>query len=548
MILLIDNYDSFSYNLYQLIGTIEPDIKVIRNDEMTVKEVKALNPQLIILSPGPGRPDQAGICEEVVKTLGPSIPILGVCLGHQAICEAYGSKIIHAKKLMHGKTSIARLDRSGVLFKEMDAEIKVARYHSLEADPDTLPAELFVTAMADGEIMAVEHEKYPVYGLQFHPESILTPKGIDILRNVVESIRKQKNINIYSNRQQQATTDSKGDNAMIKEAIAKLIKKENLTTEMMEQVMEEIMTGEATDAQKASFLTAMTMKGETIDEITSAAKVMRSHCEKFLNDMDVLEIVGTGGDGANTINISTIASIIVSSTKIPVAKHGNRAASSKCGTADCLEALGVNINLSPAESAILLKEHNMCFLFAQKYHPAMRFVCSVRREIGIRTIFNVLGPLANPAGASMQLLGVYSEALVEPLARVLYNLGVKRAMVVYGQDGMDEISLSAPTTVCEVRNGSFKSYVITPEQFGFKRCKKEDLIGGNPQENAKFALDILNGAKGPKTDAVLLNAGAAIYTAREDITIEDGIKIAREALESGLAAKQLEDFAKATKQ
>ena len=323
---------------------------------------------------------------------------------------------------------------------------------------------------------------------------------------------------------------------MIKEAIAKLIKKENLTTEMMEQVMEEIMTGEATDAQKASFLTAMTMKGETIDEITSAAKVMRSHCEKFLNDMDVLEIVGTGGDGANTINISTIASIIVSSTKIPVAKHGNRAASSKCGTADCLEALGVNINLSPAESAILLKEHNMCFLFAQKYHPAMRFVGSVRREIGIRTIFNVLGPLANPAGASMQLLGVYSEALVEPLARVLYNLGVKRAMVVYGQDGM------------EVRNGSFKSYVITPEQFGFKRCKKEDLIGGNPQENAKFALDILNGAKGPKTDAVLLNAGAAIYTAREDITIEDGIKIAREALESGRAAKQLEDFAKATKQ
>ena len=184
MILLIDNYDSFSYNLYQLIGTIEPDIKVIRNDEMTVEEIKALNPQLIILSPGPGRPDQAGICEEVVKTLGPSIPILGVCLGHQAICEAYGGKIIH------GKTSIARLDRSRVLFKEMDAEIKVARYHSLEADPDTLPAELFVTAMADGEIMAVEHEKYPVYGLQFHPESILTPKGIDILRNVVESIRK----------------------------------------------------------------------------------------------------------------------------------------------------------------------------------------------------------------------------------------------------------------------------------------------------------------------------------------------------------------------
>ena len=335
---------------------------------------------------------------------------------------------------------------------------------------------------------------------------------------------------------------------MIKEAIQLLAQGNNLSKQQAYECMNEIMAGEASQIQMASYLTALSLKGETIDEITGSAGGMREHCIKILNDEDVLEIVGTGGDGANTINISTIASIIVSSTGIPVAKHGNRAASSKCGTADCLEALGVNINLSPAESAILLKEHNMCFLFAQKYHPAMRFVGSVRREIGIRTIFNVLGPLANPAGASMQLLGVYSEALVEPLARVLYNLGVKRAMVVYGQDGMDEISLSAPTTVCEGRNGHFKSYVITPEQFGFKRCKKEDLIGGNPQENAKFALDILNGAKGPKTDAVLFNAGAAIYTAREDITIEDGIKIAREALESGLAAKQLDDFAKATKQ
>ena len=327
---------------------------------------------------------------------------------------------------------------------------------------------------------------------------------------------------------------------MIKEAIAKLIKKENLTTEMMEQVMEEIMTGEATDAQKASFLTAMTMKGETIDEITSAAKVMRSHCEKFLNDMDVLEIVGTGGDGANTINISTIASIIVSSTKIPVAKHGNRAASSKCGTADCLEALGVNINISPAESAILLKEHNMCFLFAQKYHPAMRFVGSVRREIGIRTIFNVLGPLANPAGASMQLLGVYSEALVEPLARVLYNLGVKRAMVVYGQDKLDEISLSAPTTICEIRDGWYRTSVITPEEFGFERCTKDDLKGGTPAENAEITRSILRGEKGHKRNAVLMNAGAALYIAGEAEDMKSGIALAAELIDSGKALDTLE--------
>lgn len=333
---------------------------------------------------------------------------------------------------------------------------------------------------------------------------------------------------------------------MIKEAIAQLVKREDLTSEVMEQVMEEIMTGEATDAQKASFLTALSMKGETIDEITSAAKVLRSHCERFLNDMDVLEIVGTGGDGSNTINISTLSSVVVSAAGIPVAKHGNRAASSKCGTADCLEALGVKIDCAPARSAQILKDINLCFLFAQKYHPAMRFVGAVRKEMGIRTLFNVLGPLANPAGATMQLFGVYSEELVEPLAHVLRNLGVKRAMVVYGRDSMDEISLSAETNVCEFKNDEFKSYVIKPEDLGLTRCNKEDLVGGTPQENAAIVNDILGGAKGPKTDVVLLNAGAAIYLASDGITLKDGIEKAREIIVSGKAKKQLEKFIEET--
>lgn len=333
---------------------------------------------------------------------------------------------------------------------------------------------------------------------------------------------------------------------MIKEAIAQLIKREDLTSEVMEQVMEEIMTGEATDAQKASFLTALSMKGETIDEITSAAKVLRSHCERFLNDMDVLEIVGTGGDGSNTINISTLSSVVVSAAGIPVAKHGNRAASSKCGTADCLEALGVKIDCAPARSAQILKDINLCFLFAQKYHPAMRFVGAVRKEMGIRTLFNVLGPLANPAGATMQLFGVYSEELVEPLAHVLRNLGVKRAMVVYGRDSMDEISLSAETKVCEFKNDEFKSYVIKPEDLGLTRCNKEDLVGGTPQENAAIVNDILGGAKGPKTDVVLLNAGAAIYLASDGITLKDGIEKAREIIVSGKAKKQLKEFIEET--
>lgn len=329
---------------------------------------------------------------------------------------------------------------------------------------------------------------------------------------------------------------------MIKEAILSLSKKQDLTSEVMEQVMDEIMNNEATDAQKASFLTALAMKGETIDEITAAAKVMRKHCEKFLNDQDVLEIVGTGGDGSNTFNISTAASIVTSAAGVPVAKHGNRAASSKCGTADCLEALGVKIDISPEKSQKLLNYINICFLFAQKYHTAMRFVGGVRREMGIRTLFNILGPLANPAGASMQLLGVYSADLVEPLARVLSNLGVKSAMVVYGEDSIDEISMSAPTKVCEFKDGNFKTYEITPEQFGFERCQKSELVGGTPQENTQILRDILDGKDGAKRNAVLLNAGAAIYVAGKADSIDSGIKIAKDMIDSGKAKAQLERF------
>jgi len=335
---------------------------------------------------------------------------------------------------------------------------------------------------------------------------------------------------------------------MIKEAILSLSRKQDLTYETAEAVMHEIMTGEASPVQMSAYLTALSIKGETTDEISASAFGMRSHCIRLLHDVDALEIVGTGGDRANTFNISTAAAIITAAAGVPVAKHGNRSASSQCGAADVLEALGVNIGISPEKSAELLEKIGICFMFAQNYHIAMKYVAPIRRELAIRTVFNILGPLTNPAGAKMELLGVYDRELVEPLAQVLCNLGVKSAMVVYGEDGLDEISMSAPTFVCEVKNGWVRSYTITPEQFGFKRCLKEDLQGGLPPENAEILKALLYGEKGAKRDAAVLNAAAAMVIAGRFDSIEAAISEANEALDSGKALQKLNDFIRCSKE
>ena len=330
---------------------------------------------------------------------------------------------------------------------------------------------------------------------------------------------------------------------MIKEAIIKLSKKEDLNYQEAEKVMDEIMSGEATPVQMSAYLTALSLKGETIDEITASAAGMRAHCIKLLHDMDVLEIVGTGGDGSNSFNISTTSSLVIAAGGVPVAKHGNRAASSKSGAADVLEALGVKITIPPEKSAEVLKKINICFLFAQNYHIAMKYVAPIRKELGIRTVFNILGPLSNPAGANMELMGVYDKELVEPLAQVMANLGVTKGMVVYGQDSLDEISMSAPTSVCEIRDGVFTSYELTPEQFGYQTCAKEELQGGTPQENAEITKAILTGKEtGAKRQAVCLNAGAALYIAGKADTMEAGVKMAEELIDSGAALKKLEEF------
>ncbi len=337
---------------------------------------------------------------------------------------------------------------------------------------------------------------------------------------------------------------------MIKEAIEKIVMKEDLTFDEAHTVMNEIMSGETSPTQNAAFLAALSTKStkaETIDEISGCAAAMRELATPVEHDGDVLEIVGTGGDRANTFNISTTAALLCAAAGVKVAKHGNRAASSQCGTADCLEALGVNLEQDPDACRVLLDEVGMCFLFAQKYHPAMRYVGPIRRELGFRTVFNILGPLTNPSKPAFFLLGVYDEYLVEPIAKVLSSLGVRRAFVVYGQDRMDEISLSAPTTVCELKDGYYRTLTIKPEDFGFERCEKSDLLGGTPEENAAMVRAILAGEEcGPKRSAALLNAGAALYVCGKAESVEAGIDLAREQIETGAATRTLDAFVAAS--
>lgn len=529
MILLIDNYDSFSYNVYQLTASVDPDVKVVRNDKITVEEIEALCPTHILISPGPGRPADAGICEDVIRYFAGKIPIMGICLGHQAICEVFGAKVTYAKRLMHGKQSTAVLSTESALFRGMGKTMTVARYHSLAAESDTVPDCLKVTAVTeDGEIMAVEHKEYPVYGVQFHPESVLTPEGHRIMENFLN-----KNVRGGAER----------GKAMIGEAILKLSKKEDISYETAKTVMDEIMNGTATDVQKSAYLTALSMKGETIEEITGSAEEMRNHALPVDHGMEVLEIVGTGGDGSNSFNISTTASLIIAAAGVPVAKHGNRAASSKSGAADCLEALGVNISLEPEKAVEMLRTAGIAFLFAQKYHTAMKYVGPIRKELGIRTVFNILGPLTNPAKASMQIMGVYDESLLEPMAKVLTNLGVKKGMVVYGQEKLDEISVCGPTEICAFHGEQMKRYTISPEEVGLKTYAKEELLGGTPQENAAITMAILTGEeKGAKRDAAVVNAAAALFVAGKAGSLRDAVKLAQETIDSGKALEKLKQF------
>lgn len=535
MILMIDNYDSFTYNLYQLIGTIYPDIMVIRNDEITIGEIEKMRPEALIISPGPGYPADAGISVEAIRRFSGEIPILGICLGHQAIAEAFGGKIIHAKKPMHGKSTEISVNTSCPIFAGLPDKIPAARYHSLVVDSISIPACINVVATdGEGQIMALRHKTHPTYGVQFHPESILTEYGAAIISAFLRDAAGIKNAGL------DVVSMPKEKRTALKKYIAQAADGKDLSVEDAENAMNIIMSDGATDAQIAAFLTALRCKGETIDEITGFARVMRQKASVVPAAKSAVDIVGTGGDVANTFNISTTSSFVIAGAGLTVAKHGNRSVSSKSGAADVLESLGVNLNLTPALAAACMKETGISFLFAQSFHKAMRFVGPARREMGIRTVFNILGPLANPALSDYILLGVYDEKLLEIMAKVLMNLGVKGAMIVYG-GGLDEITVSGISTVCEIKGRKLIKYDLNPEDYGIKISPKSEIVGGTPEDNAKITLNILNGTeRGAKRDIVLLNAGCAIYCTGAAATIDEGIEMARASIDSGKALEKFE--------
>lgn len=545
MILLIDNYDSFTYNLYQSIGQLYEDITVVRNDAITIEEIENIAPQAIIISPGPGYPQDAGISIDAIQTFSGKIPILGVCLGHQAIGQAFGSSIVRAKQLMHGKSSTITVDNTSPLFQRLTPSISVARYHSLIIDRSTLPSCFRVIATDEnGQIMAIAHTSHPTYGVQFHPESILTDSGMQIIENFLQKIAKVKITPLHAEKQQLPPAQRNA----LKPYIFKIIEGKNLKEEEAFDAMDCIMNGGATDAQISSFTTALRMKGETISELTGFAKVMRQNAATIPNGADAIDIVGTGGDMANTFNISTTAAFVVAGAGLKVAKHGNRSVSSKSGSADVLEHLGVNISLTPEQAAACLEQCGICFLFAQKFHGSMKFAAPSRREVGIRTVFNILGPLANPAMTNYIVLGVYDEAMMESMAKVLMNLGIKGAMIVHGNDGLDEVSISDMTTICEVKNNKLIKYQISPEDYQIPRIGLDAVVGGTAKENAAITLKILSGKQGPQRDIVVLNAACALYTGGLASSLQEGVHLAQKSIDSGKALEKLEQLKQAASQ
>ncbi len=527
MILVIDNYDSFTFNVIQILETVtDKEIKLVRNDEYSVEELAKMNPEYLIVSPGPGAPYQAGVCEDAIRYFAGKIPILGICLGHQAICEAFGARIVQAKFIKHGIVENIKLDGKGI-FRTIGKSAKFTRYHSLVCDESTLSPDFEVTARAeDGDIMGVRHKTLPIEGIQFHPESIASEHGKELLSAFINYRRENLNVSEFLNQ---------------------LIDKKDLTEEQAAFFMENVTDGSMDERVMAAILVAMAAKGPSVSEMTGCAKALLKKKKPLpIEKTGLAEIVGTGGDGKGSFNISSMSALVAASCGQKMAKHGNRAVSSKSGSADFYENLGINIMAEPEKTAQLIKKTNFGFLMAPVYHSAMRFAAPVRKVLGIKTIMNILGPLLNPANAEYEVLGVYSSSLLKDYAHAAKALGAKRVMVLCSRDGYDEISPIVPTDVYQIdEKGNENQYVIKPENFGIFGCSEEELNGGSGKDNAELAMQVLNGG-GRKTikEAVCLNTAAILYLCGKAKNLKDGYKMAKDAIDSGKALSKLEEIQK----
>ncbi len=567
MILVIDNYDSFTYNLVQLLAVLGAEVRVERNDAVSPEQVRAMEPCGIVLSPGPGMPADAGMSEAIIAMAAEErIPVLGVCLGHQAIAEVFGGKVVRGPVPVHGKTTDVHHGGTGLMEGMPDGFI-ATRYHSLVVERDSVPECLEVTAeTTDGLVMGLKHRELPIFGVQFHPESVLTPEGITILSNflvVTGEIGPPPQADPEAGEEPSGATASGGPvppgvaaataparsvatfqpvgPLTIQGAIGAAAGGADLSEEQASQVMGIVMDGEATEAQIGALVTALRMKGETVDEVTGFARAMRSRMTIVRpQSADYIDTCGTGGDEMSTFNISTATAFVVAGAGVSLAKHGNRAISSKAGSADVLEALGVRIDLSPVDMARCIDEVGVGFLFAQSLHSSMRHAGGPRREIAIRTVFNILGPLTNPAGAKRQLLGVYDPALLQTMAEVAGRLGAERVMVVHGHPGMDEVSSSGPTQVAEYSGGEVREYEIVPEECGIPRGSVYAISGGDARRNAELLRALLQGEHDPRRDVVLMNAAAALMVAGKVEDMAEGVAKARDSIDEGSALSRLE--------
>ncbi|MGC8765867.1 MAG: anthranilate phosphoribosyltransferase [Brevinematia bacterium] len=528
MILVIDNYDSFIYNIVQYLGEFYNDIRVYRNDKIMLEEVKKLSPDGIVISPGPGRPEDSKVSLDLIKNL-PDIPILGVCLGHQAIGYVYGGEIIQAKNIMHGKSSMI-LQNGNEIFAGLPEKFSAIRYHSLVVRRENLPECLEVIAESDdGEIMGLKLKGFPTYGIQFHPESILTENGKKIIENFVGIVKEKEE------KKRKDVVFTK-----FKDIITKVVEGGDLAINEAYEMMNFIMRGDLTPSQIAAYLIGLRIKGEKSDEIAGSAKAMFEVCSKVNTDLEPLvDTCGSGGDKSETFNVSTTASFILAGTGCYVAKHGNRSITSKSGAADVLEKLGVNISIPPDKAKICLEKANIAFLFAPLYHPAMKQVMPVRREVGVRTLFNILGPIVNPAGVKHHVMGVFSQDLLDLVAEVFLKLGHKHSLVIHGEPGIDEASIEGKTLVREIKDGEIKSWELNPSDFGLNG-RIENVRVKSPDESATLILEILKGReKGDPRKMVVLNSGLGIYITK-GVKLNEAFQMAEEAIDSGRAFLALE--------